>query len=355
MRPVGSTQSWLRLARQQPAQHLIGGPRDGRDRGDAEALVDQRAPRVVDPGDHVLDAVGLAGDPGAEDVGVVAVGHRREGSGLARSRLRRGDRGRSRSRRRLVPPKSAARRRNARPFLSTTATRVTGLLERAGELAADPATADDDDVHARPPVADVRRMLRPRQLGRRRATGIRVHGGGGNGMLTPGNGEFCDGDRRCSTASNECSSVARWRPPSKNTSASSRRSRSRSSPPTRSRRPRTRRRRSSSSSRSCASSLALGLSKLVPIAIAVAILLAIVTTSYRQTIFAYPSGGGSYIVSRENLGENPVARRGRVAARRLHPHRRGVDLGGCRRDRFHSAVQSAVSTTRSRCASRSCC
>ena len=40
-------------------------------------------------------------------------------------------------------------------------------------------------------------------------------------------------------------------------------------------------------------------------AIAVAILLAIVVTSYRQTIFAYPSGGGSYVVSRENLGENP--------------------------------------------------
>src|SRR5438309_1580870 len=53
------------------------------------------------------------------------------------------------------------------------------------------------------------------------------------------------------------------------------------------------------------SSLALGLSKLVPIAITVAILLAIVATSYRQTIFAYPSGGGSYIVSRENLGEMP--------------------------------------------------
>src|SRR3984885_5972674 len=48
------------------------------------------------------------------------------------------------------------------------------------------------------------------------------------------------------------------------------------------------------------SSLALGLSKLVPIALAVDVLLILVTTSYRQTIFAYPSGGGSYIVSREN-------------------------------------------------------
>ncbi|MEY2471827.1 MAG: hypothetical protein QOK28_1156 [Actinomycetota bacterium] len=54
------------------------------------------------------------------------------------------------------------------------------------------------------------------------------------------------------------------------------------------------------------SSLALGLNVLVPISIAVAILLAIVVTSYRQTIFAYPGGGGSYIVSRENLGAKPA-------------------------------------------------
>jgi amino acid transporter len=54
-----------------------------------------------------------------------------------------------------------------------------------------------------------------------------------------------------------------------------------------------------------ASSLALGLDTLVPIAIAVALLLTIVSFSYRQTIFAYPNGGGSYVVSRENLGESP--------------------------------------------------
>src|SRR6187397_3210395 len=52
-----------------------------------------------------------------------------------------------------------------------------------------------------------------------------------------------------------------------------------------------------------ASSLALGLSKLVPIAIVVATLLAIVIVSYRQVIFAYPNGGGAYVVSKENLGE----------------------------------------------------
>lgn len=53
-----------------------------------------------------------------------------------------------------------------------------------------------------------------------------------------------------------------------------------------------------------ASSLALGLDHLVPIAIVVAALIAIVVTSYSKTIYAYPRGGGSYIVSKENLGEN---------------------------------------------------
>lgn len=41
----------------------------------------------------------------------------------------------------------------------------------------------------------------------------------------------------------------------------------------------------------------------VPIALAIALLLAIVVTSYRQTVYAYPGGGGSYTVARENLGE----------------------------------------------------
>ncbi len=40
----------------------------------------------------------------------------------------------------------------------------------------------------------------------------------------------------------------------------------------------------------------------LPIALAITALLAIVVTSYRQTIFAYPKGGGSYTVARENLG-----------------------------------------------------
>ena len=60
-----------------------------------------------------------------------------------------------------------------------------------------------------------------------------------------------------------------------------------------------------------AGSLALGWS--IPIAIAIILLLAIVIFSYRQTIRAYPFGGGSYIVARENLGLIP----GLVAAASL--------------------------------------
>jgi amino acid transporter len=44
----------------------------------------------------------------------------------------------------------------------------------------------------------------------------------------------------------------------------------------------------------------------IPITVAIACLLIVLTFSYRQTIFAYPSGGGAYIVSRDNFGETPA-------------------------------------------------
>ena len=43
-----------------------------------------------------------------------------------------------------------------------------------------------------------------------------------------------------------------------------------------------------------------------PISIAIVALLAIVTISYQQTIYAYPGGGGAYIVARDNLGATPA-------------------------------------------------
>ncbi len=56
-----------------------------------------------------------------------------------------------------------------------------------------------------------------------------------------------------------------------------------------------------------------GLALDLPVALAIAALLAIVAFSYRQTIYAYPQGGGSYTVARENLGIRP----GLVAAAAL--------------------------------------
>jgi len=44
----------------------------------------------------------------------------------------------------------------------------------------------------------------------------------------------------------------------------------------------------------------------LPIAVAITVMLVILTVSYRQTIFAYPSGGGAYIVARDNIGEAPA-------------------------------------------------
>lgn len=43
----------------------------------------------------------------------------------------------------------------------------------------------------------------------------------------------------------------------------------------------------------------------IPIAIGVLILLLALILSYRQIIFAYPHGGGAYVVSKENLGKYP--------------------------------------------------
>ncbi|MNU99831.1 hypothetical protein D3C71_899780 [compost metagenome] len=42
----------------------------------------------------------------------------------------------------------------------------------------------------------------------------------------------------------------------------------------------------------------------IPIAVGVLVLLAALILSYRQIIFAYPHGGGAYVVSKENLGMN---------------------------------------------------
>jgi amino acid transporter len=54
-----------------------------------------------------------------------------------------------------------------------------------------------------------------------------------------------------------------------------------------------------------ATAAALAYRYVMPIAIAIATLMLIVIASYRQTVRAYPNGGGAYIVSKENLGTLP--------------------------------------------------
>jgi amino acid transporter len=48
------------------------------------------------------------------------------------------------------------------------------------------------------------------------------------------------------------------------------------------------------------------LSYSIPIGIAIVMLIAVVVSSYRQTILAYPQGGGAYIVTKDNLGTLPA-------------------------------------------------
>lgn len=43
----------------------------------------------------------------------------------------------------------------------------------------------------------------------------------------------------------------------------------------------------------------------IPVSLMIVALLAILTMSYREIIFEYPSGGGAYIVARSNIGEMP--------------------------------------------------
>src|SRR5262249_40526396 len=119
--------------------------RHGGDGGDAEALVDDGPPRVVDPGDDTLDAERLVRDAGAQDVRVVAARHRREGAGIVDAGLGEDV---------LVEPETGDGLATEGPeapelvgALVDDGDRVAGLLEADGELAPDPPAAHYDDVH----------------------------------------------------------------------------------------------------------------------------------------------------------------------------------------------------------------
>src|SRR2546430_11705070 len=65
------------------------------------------------------------------------------------------------------------------------------------------------------------------------------------------------------------------------------------------------------------------------------LLLVIVVASYRQTVYAYPQGGGAYFVAKENLGTTF----GLVAAAATSPN---VDRKSTRLNSSHSQISYAV-------------
>ena len=103
--------------------------------------------------------------------------------------------------------------------------------------------------------------------------------------------------------------------------------------------------RPTSSSPRC-SSPARRLGYAIPISLVITALLAVVAFSYRQTIHAYPTGGGAYIVAKENISPIAGLDRGGVAAGRLHADgRRSASPPACSpsRRRFRASTPIASS------------
>ena len=86
----------------------------------------------------------------------------------------------------------------------------------------------------------------------------------------------------------------------------------------------------------------LGVKYIVPVSVAIVILLAIVYFSYRQTIEAYPKGGGSYTVASAEPGRGRGTAGGGGADDRLHPDGGGGHFGGCGRADFSRAQPAAA-------------
>ena len=86
----------------------------------------------------------------------------------------------------------------------------------------------------------------------------------------------------------------------------------------------------------------IGVRYIVPLTAAVIVLLIIVYFSYRQTIAAYPQGGGSYTVAKENLGEGAGLLAAAALDDRLSAECGGGNLGGNRRFGFRCAAAAAA-------------
>ena len=75
----------------------------------------------------------------------------------------------------------------------------------------------------------------------------------------------------------------------------------------------------------------LAFSLVMPITGALLVMLALLILCYRETIKAYPSAGGAYLVTRDNFGIVPAQVAGAALLVGLHPHGRGVGVGRHRR------------------------
>ena len=83
------------------------------------------------------------------------------------------------------------------------------------------------------------------------------------------------------------------------------------------------------------------ISHIGPISTLIILLLAVVYFSYRQTISAYPHGGGSYTVAKENLGTTPGLFAAAALSARLRAGGGRRDFGGSRCAGLGAAGSSA--------------
>ena len=145
--PVGSDHSVSIALGQQLVADLVDGPGHGGHGGDAQAQVDLGPAGVVDAGHHVGDPVGLPGDAGREDVGVVPAGHGGEGRrprcALACVEVVAVEAGPDHGRARPVGRQPA----EGLGVAVDDGHRVALGGEVRAQAGTDPAAADDDDVH----------------------------------------------------------------------------------------------------------------------------------------------------------------------------------------------------------------
>src|SRR5436305_1146841 len=299
--------------REEPTHHLLGRPGHRGHRGDAEALVDDGPAGVVDPGDDVRGLVGLPGDPGREDVRVVPARDRSQGARVPDS-----------GQLQVVPVESEAHDRPPRPLGRQPAQRprvlvddrhaVAVALQIDGELRPDSTAAHDHDVHGsmeHGPGTAHNSPLHPRGprgpgqvgakclLGDMRSAAPRIDRRAPAALPTPESLELPESlgyriKKRLlgpPLVSEQLRTERLGRPTALAILSSD---------------------VLSSSAYATEQILrvlvvAVGVaafSLTVPVTLAILVVLAFVTLSYREVIWAYPKAGGAYVVSRQNFGPN---------------------------------------------------